>query len=288
MLPPDAKTAAEVIRKLKRLKGWTDHFRLDTWLPDLIEIIEAGKLTEAIVFTPPAPKEPANGNDAEKKSNTQNSAHQPAPTFSPDELIAHCFREAHRHYDEAEKDDAIGRALRSSALIKGKLSGGYLNRAKDIAEDNKLEWLPLLAKGFGEEKIRTCQVFMQIAREWKKIEPELEKNPNLSIDGALQVLRGKERKKPLNEEDRKRKWLLDEAKKILQRAWPVWSSAEINTLHENFQLDWDDEFQARIVEVMNWLRWRVRRHDRISYLANRRKRFKGFFTDEELCRHDWN
>jgi hypothetical protein len=55
MRPISEKSIAEVVRKLKRLKKWTDHFKLDTWIPDLVSIIEQGRLTHPIVFRPTQP-----------------------------------------------------------------------------------------------------------------------------------------------------------------------------------------------------------------------------------------
>lgn len=52
MLGISEKSIAEVVRKLGRLKNWTDHFGIDTWIPDLVEIILAGRLTQQITFHP--------------------------------------------------------------------------------------------------------------------------------------------------------------------------------------------------------------------------------------------
>lgn len=52
MLGISEKSIAEVVRKLGRLKNWTDHFGLDTWIPDIVEIILTGRLTRQIVFHP--------------------------------------------------------------------------------------------------------------------------------------------------------------------------------------------------------------------------------------------
>lgn len=52
MLGISEKSIAEVVRKLGRLKNWTDHFGLDTWIPDIIEIIQSGRLTHQIIFHP--------------------------------------------------------------------------------------------------------------------------------------------------------------------------------------------------------------------------------------------
>lgn len=56
MRPITPHSIAEVLRKLGRLREWTDHFKLDTWIPDLVEIIEKGHLTDQIVFRPKQPK----------------------------------------------------------------------------------------------------------------------------------------------------------------------------------------------------------------------------------------
>jgi Fe-S-cluster containining protein len=37
-----SKSLEEVVRKLKRLKEWADHFQLDTWLPEIIEWVASG------------------------------------------------------------------------------------------------------------------------------------------------------------------------------------------------------------------------------------------------------
>jgi len=56
MTPATRDTIDDVIRKLGRLQEWTDHFKLDTWLPDLIKIIKEGRLTDQIVFRPNQPE----------------------------------------------------------------------------------------------------------------------------------------------------------------------------------------------------------------------------------------
>lgn len=52
MTDPDPATVADVIRKLRRLKSWTDHFELhDTWIPKIIDLIERGRLTQKVVLS---------------------------------------------------------------------------------------------------------------------------------------------------------------------------------------------------------------------------------------------
>lgn len=42
--PPTSESISDVVRKLRRLKDWTDHFQLtDTWIPDILEYIEDGQ-----------------------------------------------------------------------------------------------------------------------------------------------------------------------------------------------------------------------------------------------------
>lgn len=53
MLPITTKSTKEVVRKLLRLMEWSDYFEIDTWLPDIIDIIRDGRLTHQLVFTPP-------------------------------------------------------------------------------------------------------------------------------------------------------------------------------------------------------------------------------------------
>jgi len=40
----------EVVRKLKRLKEWSDHFQLDTWLPEIISWVVSGPHTKSLLL----------------------------------------------------------------------------------------------------------------------------------------------------------------------------------------------------------------------------------------------
>jgi len=53
MTPVTEKSIAEVVRKLRRLQEWANHFGLDTWVSDLIQIIQGGRLNHQVVFYPP-------------------------------------------------------------------------------------------------------------------------------------------------------------------------------------------------------------------------------------------
>lgn len=52
MTPPTEETVKEVLRKLRRLEEWADHFVLKTWTPQIIHAIEAGWFSggKVIVF----------------------------------------------------------------------------------------------------------------------------------------------------------------------------------------------------------------------------------------------
>lgn len=47
MLPISDHAVAEVVRKLDRLKAWTDHFGLKTWIPQIQQLIKRGDLQRA-------------------------------------------------------------------------------------------------------------------------------------------------------------------------------------------------------------------------------------------------
>jgi hypothetical protein len=52
MTDPDPATVADVLRKLDRLKAWTDHFGLTrTWIPKIQTLIRMGRLTEKVVLS---------------------------------------------------------------------------------------------------------------------------------------------------------------------------------------------------------------------------------------------
>jgi hypothetical protein len=203
---------------------------------------------------------------------------------------------AKHHLDEALDERYIALTLTRTSLLHAKLSGEYLNKAK--AEVKRGEWLPVLEKKFGEDKTRSCQLFMEIARRWGELIPELEKNPNLSIDGARQVFWRKWRKdkKPMGE-DRTlsaHRSVMRRVTGILQRAWPIWTAEEIGILHGSlvfgfYTLDdyyLDEVLQAWLTEVMKKLRWRVHRISRkLTLEDDRRKRFKPFFSNAELPLH---
>lgn len=52
MTEVDKKTIAEVLRKLDRLKAWTDYFGIKTWIPEIKDVIQRGNLTRPITFSP--------------------------------------------------------------------------------------------------------------------------------------------------------------------------------------------------------------------------------------------
>lgn len=53
MTPVDDTTVAEVMRKLKRLKEWTDHFGVETWLPEILTWVAQGPHAKPLVLVTP-------------------------------------------------------------------------------------------------------------------------------------------------------------------------------------------------------------------------------------------
>lgn len=50
MLPVTPEHAADVVRKLKRFIDWSNHFKVMTWAPHIIRLIETGQLNRAHVL----------------------------------------------------------------------------------------------------------------------------------------------------------------------------------------------------------------------------------------------
>ena len=187
------------------------------------------------------------------------------------ECLSFLFREATRYYDEGANDQEMSQVYeqmscnyRRSALLKAKLVGENLNQAKaELKKANRvrkekgkkpIRWIPLLKRKFGDE--RNFQNFMKIAEEWHRLEPELENNPNLSLDGALKLLRGKSRLWPEpSEEVKKRREVYREAQNMFRRVWPIWSDKEVEILHQGFVLcgRLDDDFLGWLRELMGRL-----------------------------------
>lgn len=51
MTEPSPHSVREVIRKLRRLQDWADHFGLRTWAPEIIGIVETNRLTRKVVLS---------------------------------------------------------------------------------------------------------------------------------------------------------------------------------------------------------------------------------------------
>lgn len=53
IVSPTPSSIADAVRKLKRLREWTDHFGLkETWIPEVVDLIERGRLVDDVVFDP--------------------------------------------------------------------------------------------------------------------------------------------------------------------------------------------------------------------------------------------
>lgn len=48
MTPHDSKTIAEVVRKLSRLQEWANHFGVDTWIAEIIQVVESRSLLKCM------------------------------------------------------------------------------------------------------------------------------------------------------------------------------------------------------------------------------------------------
>ncbi len=51
MTPITKHSTNEVIRKMKRLREWADHFQIDTWADTIIDLVRTGKLLRAGAIT---------------------------------------------------------------------------------------------------------------------------------------------------------------------------------------------------------------------------------------------
>jgi len=219
--------------------------------------------------------------------------------MSLEQRIAYWLGEAKRHYDAAVEDEETGLTLFWSSLRKAKLCGDYLNRAKQAVEEKGDDWLPVLDRTFGQEKIRSCQDLMQLARRWSEVEPELEKKPHLTKDDALRILRGKKPKAKESDEERLRKSAFSAARRILERAWKAckFSQAENEIVQQD--LGWlrrgpiFDPFKASLAEAVKRLKRQVRLEaekartkDQKSEFNKRKRRF--FSWDELECSEDWS
>src|SRR5439155_12258253 len=129
------------------------------------------------------------------------------------------------------------------ALLKAKMTGDYLNKAKEVVEKEMYgDWLSRL-KNLFKGSVRNAQNYMEISRRWDELEPELERNPNLSIDGALQYLRTQNRMKEMTKH-----WTEDEQEWLRKEpnAFPAAVEnlrQQLRRKHEGFTYDeiWDQE-----------------------------------------------
>jgi hypothetical protein len=213
---------------------------------------------------------------------TQSSAYAQMSTATTEDRITYLFEEAIRHYDVAEQEERRWLELGRSSLINARRAGEYLNKAKAEVEKAKQLWLPVLREKFGKE--RNGQNCMEIARRWDELQPALAKNPNLSINGALRVLRGKERKPEEDEDLKKRRQIFHEVQRILQHVWPVWSSKDIAILSDKLAYGWDAELDGWMKGVMRKLRYKVWREKRNIH---NRERFTPLLPDAFFMVKGW-
>jgi len=185
--------------------------------------------------------------------------------------MEHLFREANLNLEEL-----IG--LQRRALVKAKMIGGYLNRAQKVVEIELCEkWLDYLGQYFkGSE--RNAQNYMEIARRWHELEAEVARNPELSIDGALRILR---------------------RQNVMQKLTKTWSDEEKEWLRQD-----PDAFPTAVSELRTKLRHKheglnYSERDAIPYATDRLrwkleiqrevlKQFEpGWSITDELCPSDY-
>lgn len=195
------------------------------------------------------------------------------------------LNEAKRYYDEAHSDYWLGMAFRTSALHRARVAGEYLLKAKTLVKHG--EWEGTLAKFFGEEKIRRCQDFMRIADEWGTIERAMKKNPDLSIDGALKLLRPGGKAFP---DDPQFRETLNAARELFAEAFPkleTWTDEDLFVLQTHFTSHCDtevlrDQFSEGLQRVCAKMQSRVRKFAalRIGLDDKRRKEFMGWRAEQ--------
>lgn len=52
MTPITVETINDVVRKLLRLKEWSDHFGIETWVPTIVDLIQSRRLQHAVTLDP--------------------------------------------------------------------------------------------------------------------------------------------------------------------------------------------------------------------------------------------
>jgi len=202
-------------------------------------------------------------NETETQLKAQPAALLLLPSPSAHDQIAFLFGEARRHLDEADRDNNLAMGLCRTSLQKAKLAGDCLLEAKEAVAHGK--WEARLAKELGAERIRSAQTYMQIAENWwEKIQPALEKDPDMSIKDALRLLSRGERSVPVDPDFQE---TLITARNLFSKAFPAiatWTDEDLFVLQEHFDRRAEfevlrDEFYEGLEKVCARLQSRVRR-----------------------------
>ncbi len=120
--------------------------------------------------------------------------------------------------------------------------------------------------------VRNGQNFMEIERRWSEIETVLVRNPNLSIDGALQILRGRELKSEPTAAEKIRAEFARGAQRILKKALDDCPLKEIEYLGTG--LRWCGELEDSFLEFVNKWRAEVRRQKNGLTKEDRREQYE--------------
>lgn len=89
---------------------------------------------------------------------------------------------------EAQRGHSEYCTIAGKALEVAKRVGDALNKLKRLVRDNGDKWEPWCKANF-EASMDTAQDYMRVARKWDELKPHFDKDPTLSLRGALRILR---------------------------------------------------------------------------------------------------
>jgi len=203
-IPMSEETKSNAVRKLKRFIEWADHFGVVTWAPEIISLIEQGKLTETITLTPEGYEEQNQASRAvklpdpvadspqpteQRESPAENAiAGDPAPSTKGNDTTKSCTSAASKKAErlgqiESELRDLKVRMARvqSLALSLARRIGDLLNEAKESLPHGQFKkWR---AEHFGGSDT-SAERYQLISEYWEDIKLRLEEIPDLSMTDA--------------------------------------------------------------------------------------------------------
>jgi hypothetical protein len=127
----------------------------------------------------------------EKQNTTVGEAHRPETAVreqSPQDQLATFARDILRLCGEA-------RRLTSDAIDRDREAGEVCLKAKAACEEAEVPWEPWCEEHLDTiGGLRTVQRLMRVAKNWKRIERERKKTPDLTTTAALRLLANARRK----------------------------------------------------------------------------------------------